>query len=175
MLPPIVHRWQKAVILSAALCLMGAALFPQEARADTKKVTGWFTFDVNPPLNCPSTAILCATGTFNGGIQGSFENIIDYASPAPTPGVVYYSGKITIHTTTGDLSCDLDGAQNSLASTDGEFGEICVLTGGTGVFTQATGHLRLFGLSATQPPVLGEVGGGANVNGGDYRGKIVTP
>lgn len=171
-LTPLAARGQRAIVLAGALWLaLVLLLWPGLASATTytTSVSGRFTFGIASPLACPPVALLCATGTFTGSLQGSFTNALFYLSPAPTLGVAYYDGKITLITSTGALFCDLDGALNTLSST-GEFGEICVITGGTGVFNQASGHLRLIGIStSTQPPILGEAGKG------DYKGIIITP
>ena len=54
---------------------------------------------------------------------------------------------MVLHAVGGDLRCDLNGAENAASGSEGEFGEICVITGGTGAFATAKGDLRLIGTS----------------------------
>ncbi|MGH9156730.1 MAG: hypothetical protein ACRD1K_13045 [Acidimicrobiales bacterium] len=148
--------------------VVAATVIADTAGATTINVGGGFTFAADSPLACP-LAVVCATGTFTGNIQGPFTNTITSLVPAPVVGVGFFSGNIVVHTSRGDLRCGLAGALDTLSS-DGEFGEICVITGGTHDYYKASGHLRLTGTSPqTQTPVIGTTGSG------EYQGKVVAP
>jgi len=165
----------KAIAVALSLLLAGAGMFLAQRPASavaTNNVTGHFTYVVQPPgANgpCGPASVLCATGNFTGGIQGSFTNTITTLVPSAVTGVFYYSGNISIVTSGGNVSCQLAGAL-SQTSPDGEFGEICEIGSGTGTYQGATGHLQLIGQSDTSgTPVLGLTGSG------DYRGTIRLP
>lgn len=83
-----------------------------------------------------------------------------------TLGVDYYDGKLVLHTGSGDVKCDPNGALNTNTTSQGEVGEICVITGGTGPYAHATGHFRMIGTSN------GSLSSPAG--GGIYRGLIKT-
>lgn len=162
---------RRGAVAAAAVALVGtgaiAAPFMQGAGADPTSVGGTFTYTMTSPTAC-GIAVVCAIGEFHGGIEGTFTNVITSLIPAPVLGVFFYSGAITIHSGGGNLNCGLAGALNFL-SKDGEFGEICVINGGTGVFKGATGHLQLTGMSSAQLLFLGTHGGG------DFGGKLIAP
>lgn len=147
-----------------------AAIFALPAQAATTQVSGSFDSAEQPPLACGLRAILCATGNFSGGINGSYVTTITSLLPSVyvAQQVFFFTGGVVITTGAGQLRCNLAGA---LAATkDGAFGEICVITGGTGAYAGATGNLRLAGgIASGVLPVLGLAGVG------DYSGTIVTP
>lgn len=155
--------------LAAVAMTAGPAL--ADASGNSSIVSGEFGYKAQLPIVCGMSApLLCATGTFSGGIQGTFVNEITSLVPSVLVNemVDFYTGSITITTRRGQLKCDLAGALQD--SGDGEFGEICVITGGTGSYSGATGHLQLTGDSNTSGlPILGLSGSG------EYRGKIVLP
>jgi hypothetical protein len=167
-----VRGWKRKALAAAAVVSMaGAALgaAPSIERAfatdGTPGTGGTFTYKQALPTACP-LAIICATGTFTGAINGTFTNTITTLLPSAVPGVSYFSGLIAVTTPSGNLNCSLAGALNAFGK-DGEFGEICVITGGTGTYTGATGHLRMTGMSSSQLLILGQTGSG------DYQAKLV--
>jgi hypothetical protein len=150
-----------------------AMLFSASAGAgtNTNHVSGHFDYVEQLATACGNLAVLCAKGHFSGGIQGSFVNTITSLVPSELvlQQVDFYTGNIVISTLFGQLKCGLAGALQNAG--DGEFGEICVITGGTGVFAGATGYLQLVGGSTVGPNGL-PIG---LKGGGDYIGTIVTP
>jgi len=166
------HSQQRAVALSVAMLLaaatVGALLFPERADAGTMKVKGTFMFQGAALLECPLGTLNCATGTISGDIDGDLVVAITFFVPSPKPlQVLFFNGEFAIHTANGDLFCTTNGANNINASSQGEFGEICVIHSGTGVYQGASGHLRLFGTSS----VVLNIPTGK----GDYKGTIITP
>jgi hypothetical protein len=166
---------KKTVAIAVAIFLAGVTALVAARTASataTNNVTGHLTYVVQSPgVNgpCGAGSVLCATGQFTGGIQGSFTNTVTSLVPSAVAGAFYYSGSIAIVTNAGNLSCDLAGAL-SQTSPDGEFGEICEIKSGTGQYNGATGHLQLIGQSDTSgTPLLGLTGSG------DYRGRFFTP
>lgn len=146
---------------------MVAAPMIERAGADGVGVSGTFTYTTSPPTAC-GVAVLCATGAFHGGIEGAFTNTITSLAPSPVVGVDFFSGQITIRTDRGNLACGLAGALDS-TSKDGEFGEICVINAGTGVYKDASGHLQLTGMTPTKVVVV-------PANGfGQYTGTLIAP
>jgi hypothetical protein len=162
--------WRVAAATLGAVTLVGASFvgssLVNQARADGGNVSGAFTFVTASPTDCPLPG-LCATGAFQGGIQGRFTNNITSLVPSAVPGASFFSGMITIHTASGDLNCGLAGALDTLGK-DGEFGEICIVSGGTGSYKKATGHLELTGMSTSELIVVPKGGTGT------YTGKVVA-
>ena len=67
--------------------------------------------------------------------------------PSDMPGVVLYTGEIVFQTSRGEVRCEDAGAYNSdeLESGPGPFASVCTITGGTGHWAGATGHIRTHG------------------------------
>jgi hypothetical protein len=171
---PRIARWKKgaavlAALLVSAVVMQAAGLLSQEARAgsDGSQVSGNFSFSGRLLFGCPVGAALCTSGTMSGSLSGPFTLTLLTALPSPTLGVYYFNGKLVLHTSGGDLNCDLNGASDFNAASEGEFGEICVVTGGTGVYKTAKGDLRLTGTSTS---VLGLIPSG----GGSFQGLVTT-
>ena len=157
-------RRRRAVAVLAGACLAaGAASAVVMADGQNPEPQGQFSFSPHVIVGCPVGAVLCTNVTYTGDIQGSGPLVLLAIVPSPTVGVNYFNGKQTIHTAQGDLRCDLNGATNTLGA-QGEFGEICSITGGTGAYAHAKGHLRMFGTSTN---VLGIPTGS-----GDYKASI---
>jgi hypothetical protein len=154
----------------AAVSATAAGVFPQVAQAGTDgtQISGSFQFAGKLLTGCPLGAVLCTSGSFSGSFQAPFQFSILALLPSPTVGVEYFNGKLVAHATGGDLTCDLNGALDANSTSPGEFGEICVITGGTGVYQGATGHFRLNGLSTLSPILMIPTGSG------DYRGSLIT-
>jgi hypothetical protein len=166
-------RWRRTVSLVAGLSLaggtaLGAGVFAQTARAGTdgSQVSGSFQFAGKLLTRCPLGAVLCTSGSFSGSFQAPFQFSILTILPSATVGVEYFDGQLVAQTPTGDLHCDLNGALDARSNSVGEFGEICVITGGTGVYKSATGHLRLMGVSSLSPVL------GIPTGSGEFRGTI---
>jgi hypothetical protein len=156
-----------AAVLVVSLAAVAAVPLSRVAQASgPQQVSGSFNFAGKLIIGCPLGAVLCTSGTFTGGASGPFQFSITTLLPSTTIGVVYFDGHLVLHRTAGDIKCDLNGALNENTSSEGEFGEICVITGGTGAYAKATGDLRLIGTS----------GGGLTtpVGAGIYQGRIQT-
>lgn len=159
-------RRKSLAVFTAAACATTVAVGVTNANAGTVHVSGTATYGAALLLNCPVGAVLCTNGALTGSLNGTFAVVITSFIPSPNVGTTFYSGSLTLHTSSGNLRCALSGALNILDA-DGEFGEICVITGGTGAFQNSTGHLELTGVSTDNPPVIGEKGSG------NYTGTIV--
>ncbi len=151
--------------LMTAIAATGA--FTQPAGADIHPA-GQYTFNAGLLIGCPLGAVACSSGQFSGGLQGPYEVVLTTLLPSLTPNVVFASGRLVLHTGTGDLRCDLSGAFNTGATSQGEWGGICVLTAGTGAYRQTRGHIRMYGLNTPGPLIIPSSGGG------DYTATIVT-
>jgi hypothetical protein len=111
--------------------------------------------------------VLCTSGSFSGSFEAPFQFSILTLLPSPTVGVEYFDGKLTAHTPSGDLNCDLNGALNANTSSEGEFGDICLIIGGTGIYQHATATSG-FGESSLTPLLMIPTGGC------QYEGTIKT-
>jgi hypothetical protein len=141
-------------LLATALAAVAFALLgpfaPANASTSTVNVAGTFSFKGSLLVGCPTGSLLCTSGSMNGGVHGNFTMNLISALPAPDPGVQYFTGKLTLTSLAGKLNCTLDGAANFNTTSEGEFGEICVITGGTGTYANAKGDLRMIGTSTSQ-------------------------
>ena len=156
----------RVLVVTVALAAAAAVPLSQVALASSDTLSGSFNFKGSLVIGCPVGAVLCTHGSFTGGVSGNFQFSILTLIPSATVGVDYYDGKLVLHTLLGDIKCDLNGALNENPKAEGEFGEICVINGGTGLYKGATGDFRLIGTSS----------GGltAPMGGGVYQGRIVT-
>ena len=155
-------------VSAAVLAVLTAGVLSQSAGASTQQpVSGSFDFAGSLVVGCPIGAVLCTHGTFSGDVNGQFQFSILTLLPSATAGVSYFDGKLVLHTASGDVKCDLNGALNTNTTSQGEFGEICVITGGTGAYSRATGHFRLIGTS--NGSLVSPAGGGV------FQGLIKTP
>jgi len=127
-----------------------------------KPVNGHFCSQV---VDCTSPgALLCTEGRLIGGIQGDYEATITSFIPSgdPTiPAVQFYIGKSVTHTKNGDLYATDAGAFDF---SNGDFAALLTITGGTGCFEGASGHLYVFGNSDFA----------TGITTGDYKGEIST-
>jgi hypothetical protein len=96
---------------------------------------------------CTSPGGFCTVGQASGTIKGDFVFTAFRSVPSDTPGVVLYTGEIVFQTKRGELRCQDAGAFNigELASGPGPFASVCTITGGTGEWAGATGHIRTHG------------------------------
>ena len=86
-------------------------------------------------------------GRASGTIKGDFVFTAFRSVQSDTPGVVLYTGEIVFQTRRGELRCQDAGAYNigELESGPGPFASVCTITGGTGDWAGATGHIRTHG------------------------------
>ena len=96
---------------------------------------------------CTSPSGFCTAGRASGTIEGDFVFTAFRSVPSDTPGVVLYTGEIVFQTSRGELHCQDAGAYNigELESGAGPFASVCTITGGTGDWAGATGHIRTHG------------------------------
>ena len=86
-------------------------------------------------------------GRASGTINGDFVFTANRTVPSDTEGVVLYTGEIVFQTSRGELRCQDAGAYNigEFESGPGGFGSVCTITGGTGHWADAKGHIRTHG------------------------------
>jgi hypothetical protein len=125
--------------VAAACGYAFAANYLQQARGSLR----------SQPLveGCTSPVGFCTTGQASGTINGDFVFTANRTVRSDTDGVVLYTGEIVFQTSRGELRCQDAGAFNSgeLESGPGPFGSVCTITGGTGHWAGATGHIRTHG------------------------------
>ena len=96
---------------------------------------------------CTSPIGLCTAGRASGVINGDFVFTSQRLVPSDTPGVILFTGEIVFQTSSGEVRCQDAGAYNvsELESGPGPFVSLCTITGGTGDWAGATGHIRIHG------------------------------
>ena len=96
---------------------------------------------------CTSPVGFCTVGRATGTINGDFVFTARAFVPSDTPGVILYTGDIVFTTSHGEVRCQDAGAYNvgELESGPGPFASLCTITGGTGGWAGATGHIRIQG------------------------------
>jgi hypothetical protein len=161
------RRTAVAAVAAAAVAAGTVGVTVGQAAGDASQPSGQFSFTGKLLVGCPAGAVLCTKTAFTGGLAGTGEFTLQAIVPSPTPHVFYFNGQMTLNTLRGQLKCALDGALNQDPTSQGEFGEICVIDGGTGVYKGAKGHLRLIGTSTSSSLIL-------PTGGGDYRAFIST-
>lgn len=126
--------------LVVAYVALGALVAPG-ATADekVKTVKGTVTDHV---VECTSPAVLCTAGELKGDIKGELDFAITSLTPVPPDGALAFTAVSTIRTSDGDLHCTDSGSFNSSATGQGEGVHLCIITGGTGRFAEATGYLQ---------------------------------
>jgi hypothetical protein len=66
--------------------------------------------------------------------------------PSPVVGSIGFSqAKTVIETKKGDIECEVEGALFDLAGADHAFVDLCLITGGTGVYEGASGYIQEVG------------------------------
>jgi hypothetical protein len=141
---------RRAVILTGAVAMFLAGMVPVSARIVT--VSGEFRSERIAPPACTSPVALCTAGRSTGDVVGPFTltgtSIIPTAQTATT-GVVAYTADVVQHTRNGDLFCKDTGVTKVVG--DGAASSICVVTGGTGIYSGASGYIQF--QSTLIPPV----------------------
>lgn len=102
------------------------------------------------------------SGTVGGRIKGSFSftaRSVIATDDTPVTAAIVTIGDATVGTRSGALFCKLTGTLQ--VGEEGPFVSLCVVTGGTGGWTGATGYLRTSGTFTL-------AAGGS----GSYDGKI---
>ena len=115
---------------------------------------------------CTSPVDLCTSGRFIGGINGDFVFIAVSLTPhhdTPVTGVVHYTGDMTISTRQGVIFDKDAGAFNAATGSTGDVGSVSTITGGTGRYAGASGHMHIAGTFTA------EEGGDS-----DYQGLLCT-
>jgi hypothetical protein len=120
------------------------------------RVSGTFTTQVVP---CES---LCTQSRYAGDLEGTTQFTLISLEPTCKPEVSRYTGSLILHTAEGDLVGEDVGHWNVVT---GAYTDTYRITGGTGVYEDARGVLRLWG---TLDPVTG-------TGSSHYRGKIYWP
>lgn len=157
------------IVASAALFALMSGLVTQRAHgaSDGSQVSGNFSFSGSLLVGCPPGALLCTHGSFDGGLSGTFTLTLLTTVPSIDPGINYFTGSLAMRNDVGTFNCTLNGALDSRSSSEGEFGEICVINNGTGRYLGAKGDLRLIGTSTSKLLIP--------TGAGEYQGHITTP
>ena len=124
-------------------------------------------FTGGPPFggpDCPSPIDLCANATFTGTVHGPATAVARSFTPTAEPGIATGVADIVIHDPRGDLRCTESIVLNVTPGGDSEEGWICIVTGGTGRFAGASGHIEAFGSADRDGDLRGR-----------YAGKLTIP
>ena len=156
------RTWQLRIGWGAAFVaatLVGVPFTTADAAPTTVPVYALINSQAFGGAGCSSPFNLCATGTVKGSLNGPFELAVTNVIPSPTPGVVFATAPVTFHDILGDLNCTEDFAYNATPGSDGEFGVICRITGGTRRWSGATGYLQGYGTVAPSGATTGTIVG----------------
>ena len=158
------------LVVNATILLTAVALpFTMgigHAQPTCKPVKGHIISEQLTGPACTSLVDLCTSGRFIGGINGDFVFIATSLTPLNdplVPGVVHYRGDITISTRHGDIFDKDAGAFNAAPGSTGDVGSVSTITGGTGRYAGASGHIHIAGTFTS------EEGGDS-----DYQGILCT-
>jgi hypothetical protein len=157
------RRW--VVVTTLAACAGLFAVTGPAASAAPQAVNGFFRVQAATGPDCTSAVGVCLAGEVSGRIKGAFSfaaTEIIATTDTPATGVLATIGDAVVETADGDIVCKLTGSLQITG--DGPFVSICVVTGGTGKWTGATGYLRTSGSFVF-------AAGGT----GTYDGKVLVP
>lgn len=158
------QQWSKLVVVLAACVVVLGGVNGAAAAALCKKVNGKLTLQTFAGPGCLSRIGLCATGAFTGDIAGTIAftgTSFTETDDTPTTSVVFVTGDNVITTDSGILyTKDAIVLQQAAP---GNFTEVDVVVGGTGVWDGASGTITAGGVF------------GANGGEGRYKGEICTP
>jgi len=141
-----VRQRRLAVVLGLVTLLATSAVAvvaTSDAASKTKKLHGKMVDIQNfGGPDCGSASGVCSRFTAKGDLKG--EGIV-FVDTFPTNDVPSFSKAHTvIHTKKGDLTCT-EAALFDLAGADHAFVDLCIVTGGTGLYAGATGYIQEVG------------------------------
>jgi hypothetical protein len=156
-----------ALVIAAAALFVPTMTPRAHAASDGAQVNGTFRYSGSLLVGCPAGALLCTHGSFSGGLSGSFTLTLLTTVPSVDPGVDYFTGWLAFRNGQGTFNCTLDGALDSVTTSEGEFGEICVMKNGTGAYAKVKGDLRMIGTSTSTLLIIPS-------GAGEFQGTITT-
>jgi hypothetical protein len=109
------------------------------------------------PPSCTSVTGVCSSFTAIGDIKG--DGIVN-VDTSPIPSGISKAHTV-IHTKNGDLTCN-EAAVFDVVGPDHAFVDLCVISGGTGIYAGATGYIQ----------EVGTFDFAANLGQLDYYGKL---
>ncbi len=153
------RRW--LIALALTVCGASVALVGGPAVAAPQRVNGHFDLQTSSGPDCASPFGVCMTGTVSGRIKGTFSFTAMSLLGTSEADVIVTTGDAVVDTGEGTILCKLTGTLQ--LNDEGPFVGLCVVTGGTGDWTTASGFLRTTGNFALDA-------GGT----GTYDGKVVV-
>lgn len=155
------QKWKIAAVMAATIAATSvSAVALAGGGSSDRTVRGSFTSGAafGGP-DCPSPIDLCANATFTGSLRGPATAVATSFAPTAEPGVAMGVADIVIHARRGDLLCRESFVLNVTPGGDFEEGWICRVTGGTGRYANASGHLEAFGAATRGGDVHGRYSG----------------
>ncbi len=150
--------------LALATCAAVLAVTGGPAAAAPEAVNGFFKVSSETGAGCDSSVGVCLTGHISGRIKGAFSftaTSVMVTNDTPTTSAIVTTGDAVVATPDGDIECKMTGTLQLTG--DGPFVSLCIVTGGTGKWASAGGHLRTSGTFTF-----------AAGGGGTYDGKVVS-
>ena len=140
------RRSHRLVVALGLLTLLAAgAVFAATSGAagKTKRIDGRMVGISNfGGPGCGSASGVCSKFTAKGDIKGDGVVFVDTFPSNDQPS--YSKAHTVIHTKKGDLTCT-EAAIFDVMGADHAFVDLCVITGGTGIYAGATGYIQEFG------------------------------
>ncbi len=156
-----------AALFATLVFLNGRSSGQTSPKPEARSVKGHISSVQLTGPECTSPVGLCTKGRLSGDIKGGFvftANTLTPTADTPVTGVVHYTGDIVIHTTNGDILIKDAGAFNALPGGTGDVGSVSTITGGTGRWAGAAGHIHI---SGTFTPADG--------GDSDFEGEVSVP
>jgi hypothetical protein len=126
------------LVAAAAAAILGAA----DATSSSTAIKGRMLNISNFP--CASATGVCSSFTSTGAIRGEGTVFIDtFPTPYPTPQSrsLVSAAHTIIETKKGNLTCS-ELAIFDAPRPDHPFVDLCIVTGGTGIYAGATGYIQ---------------------------------
>jgi hypothetical protein len=115
------------------------------------------------PPDCTAAADICSSFRAKGDIKGNGVVFVDtFPGPDPQTGLALSTAHTVITTKKGELRCT-EAAVFDVFGPDHAFVDLCVVTGGSGIYEGATGYIQ----------EVGTFDFDANLGELEYTGKLV--
>jgi hypothetical protein len=144
------HRFRRLAVVLGVLSLTAAGVVvvagSSNAASNTKKLHGKMVDIQNfGGPGCSSPTGVCSRFTAKGDIKGEGLVEVETFPAADAPGYPAYSRANTVITTKkGNLTCN-EAALFDVPGEDHAFVDLCIISGGTGIYEGATGYIQEVG------------------------------
>lgn len=136
-----------AVLVAGSLLSCSSATGGMWVNGDVIRTSGSIRFEVYKGALCgdagPSPVGQCSRETYSGGLRGSGDTAVQRLEAVPPAGMFFVTETEVLRLRDGELHSLVNAVFHS-ASADLEVASLHSVTGGTGRYAGASGHIRLW-------------------------------